>query len=113
MFPRKLLIDINVIVDYLEHRQPHYEKARLLMIAGRVGDFDLWIASSQVTDLVFILSDGGKKKYMNDVLEKLRALRHFIHVAPVGSTDIDKMIATSWDDPEDAILFEIALRMQA
>jgi len=40
-----------------------------------VGDFDLWISSSQMTDLVYILSDGGKESEMSKVLEALRGVR--------------------------------------
>ena len=54
----KLLLDTNVVIDYLHEREPYYEKARLLMTAGRVGEFSLWITSSQVTDLIYILSEG-------------------------------------------------------
>ena len=46
----ELLLDTNVVVDYLNEREPFYEKARLLMIGGRVGEFELWVSSSQVTD---------------------------------------------------------------
>ena len=57
MAQSKLLLDTNVVIDYLNEREPYYEKARLLMIGGRVGEFELWISSSQVTDLVYILSN--------------------------------------------------------
>ena len=52
MAQAKLLLDTNVVVDYLNEREPFYEKARLLMIGGRVGEFELWISSSQVNALV-------------------------------------------------------------
>ena len=42
------------------------------MTAGRVGEFDLWITSSQVTDLIYILSEGGKRSLLSRVLEQLR-----------------------------------------
>ena len=58
----ELLLDTNVVVDYLNEREPFYEKARLLMIGGRVGEFELWVSSSQVTDLVYILSNGGRDR---------------------------------------------------
>lgn len=64
MAQAKLLLDTNVVVDYLNEREPFYEKARLLMIGGRVGEFELWISSSQVTDLVYILSNGGRTSEM-------------------------------------------------
>lgn len=113
MLKPKLLVDTNVIIDYLNGREPYFEKARLLMLAGRVGDFDLWISSSQASDLVYILSDGGRRSLMARTLERLRGLRTFINVYAVGSSEVDKMLASSWSDPEDALLFEVALSLKA
>lgn len=113
MLKPKLLIDTNIVIDYLNGREPYFEKARLLMLAGRVGDFDLWISSSQASDLVYILSDGGKRSLMARTLERLRGLRTFINVYAVGSSEVDKMLASSWADPEDALLFEVALSLKA
>lgn len=110
---KKLLLDTNIVLDYLHHRDPHFEKARLLMICGRVGEFSLWISAAQVTDIIFIMTHGGKEKRVSEVLEKLRALRIFVNVCSVTDRDIDKMLATTWSDPEDALLADLALKMQA
>lgn len=109
----KLLLDTNIIIDYLNQREPFYEKARLLMIAGRVGEFDLWITSSQVTDLIYILSDGGSRSLQTQVMGQLRALRTFVNMHAVGSSEVDCMLASSWKDPEDALIFESALSLRA
>jgi predicted nucleic acid-binding protein len=111
MRPKKLLLDTNVVVDFIGKRDPFYENARLLMICGRVGEYNLWISSSQVTDLVFILTHGGNKKYVPEVLQKLRTMRLFINVYPVTDLDTDKMLATTWHDPEDALLVYLAMKM--
>ena len=71
MAQAKLLLDTNIVIDYLNEREPYYEKARLLMIAGRVGEFDLWMSSSQITDLIYILSEGGAQSLIPLVLERL------------------------------------------
>ena len=113
MAGKKLLLDTNVIIDYIGKREPHFKEIRLLMICGRVGEFSLWISSSQVTDIVYILSHGGNEAYMPEVLQKLRTLRLFVNVYPVTDADIDKMLATTWADPEDALLIDLALKMQA
>ena len=78
MAQAKLLLDTNVVVDYLNECEPFYEKARLLMIGGRVGEFELWISSSQVTDLVYILSNGGRTSEMDAVMGQLRGLRTLV-----------------------------------
>ena len=109
----KLLVDTNVLIDYLSMREPFYDEARLLMIVGRVGDFALWMTSSQVTDLIYILSDGGKQSLMPSVLERLRGLRTFVEVFAVGGAEVDRMLASAWKDPEDALMFESALSLKA
>lgn len=113
MAMQKLMLDTNVVLDFIGERDPFYEDAYMLMLTGRVGEFSLWIASSQVTDMIYILTDGGDKSKVPEVLEKLRALRTFINVYAVTDADIDKMLASTWPDPEDALLVDIALKMRA
>lgn len=109
----KLLVDTNVLIDFLSVRKPFYDEARLLMVAGRVGVFELWMTSSQMTDLVYILSDGGKQALMPSVLERLRGLRTFVEVFGVSGAEIDRMLTYAWKDPEDALMFESALSLKA
>ncbi len=111
MAVQKLLLDTNIVIDFLHHRGPHFKETRLLMLAGSVGEFSLWITSSQVTDLVYILTNGGNESEVPAVLETLRALCTFVNVYAVTDADVDQMLATTWSDPEDALLVELALRM--
>ena len=109
----KLLLDTNIVVDYLNAREPHYASARLLMLTGYAGEFELWISSSQVTDLIYILSDGGRRSQLDETLERLQKLRTFVNVFPVSDREIDLMLAARWKDPEDYLLVEVALALRA
>lgn len=109
----RLLLDTNVVIDFMSRREPFYDDARLLMVGGRAGEFELWISSTQVTDLVYILSDGGRQSEVPDVLERLRGLRTFVEVYPVGGREVDQMLASRWKDPEDALIYEVALAIRA
>lgn len=109
----RLLLDTNVVIDFLNEREPFYEKARLLMICGRVGEFELWLASSQVTDLIYILSEGGKQGQVEEVVKCLRELRTFVNVFAVSDREIDLTLAAAWKDPEDYLLVEVALALNA
>ncbi len=113
MAVQKLLLDTNIVIDFIGKRGPHFSETRLLMLAGRVGEFSLWIASSQVTDMIYIMTDGGRKEKVSEVLEKLRAVRTFVNVCSVGDADIDKLLATTWSDPEDVLLVDLALKIHA
>lgn len=109
----KLILDTNIIVDFLHQREPFFEDARKLLICGRAGEFDLQITSSQMTDLVYILSDGGKKQRLPSALRSLRGLRSFIGVLPIGSSEVDMMLASQWGDPEDYLIYNAALHSGA
>ena len=102
MAQSKLLLDTNVVIDYLNEREPYYEKARLLMIGGRVGEFELWISSN-----------GGRTSEMDAVMGQLRGLRIFVNVFAASEREVDLMLAASWHDPEDYLLYEIALALRA
>ena len=108
-----LMLDTNVLVDFLCKREPRYEKTRLLMILGRLGCLVLWMHTSQFTVLIYILSEGGKQSKMESALERLRGVRSFIRVFPVSEREIDLILSTSWNDPEDALIFESALAIKA
>lgn len=109
----KVLADTNVLIDYLQQREPFYSDARLLMLAANVGDVEVWMSASQVTDLVYILSDGGASGEIGSTLERLRVLWSFVRVAPIDAWCVDRMFATSWQDPEDALVNEVALVIKA
>lgn len=112
MRPRlRFLLDTNIVIDYLDRREPFYERARLLMICGKVGEFELWVTSSQITDLVYVLSEGGASSRLPKALEVLRDVRTFIEVHPTDVREVDAMLTTTWKDPEDALLHEAALSL--
>ncbi len=110
MVKLKLVVDTNIIIDFLNRREPFFEDARKLLLCGRVGEFDLMITSSQVTDLIYILSDGGKSSRIPSAQESLRGLRTFMRVLTIDETDIDTMLVSPWSDPEDFLIYNAALR---
>lgn len=109
----KLLLDTNIVVDALQRRPINLADTELLLALGKVGEFGLWITTSQVTDLVYILSHGGKRSLLPQVLEQLQKLTTFVHVYEVTTADTAAMLATTWDDPEDALIAEAARQLAA
>ena len=85
---------------------------RCFLLVVCVGDFDLGISSSQMTDLVYILSNGGKALEMPKALETLRGVRQFVNIYAPGEVEIDKMLLTSWQDPEETLMHEVALSLR-
>ncbi|MDD5806098.1 MAG: PIN domain-containing protein [Eggerthellales bacterium] len=109
----RLLVDTNVLVDYLGNREPFSQQARLLMILGKVGEYSLWVSATQITDLVYILSNGGTKSRMPQVAESIEGLLKFVNVYAAGVQEIRQGLRACWDNPEDAMLHAVAQKIQA
>lgn len=109
----RLLVDTNIFIDALADRQPFAEKALLLLIAGKVGEFELWMSASQATDLLYILSNGGKKDLVPKASAALDGLLDFVNVFAAGKAELRTALASGWDDAEDALLHVIAQKLEA
>ncbi len=104
----KVLVDSNVLVDFLAVRGEFYAPARKLMIFAGMGDYELWMSSSQVTDLFYILSGGGHVAETDVARASLEALRQIVHVCGVGEREVDRALLSPWSDFEDAVVYQAA-----
>ena len=89
----RVLLGTEVVMDFMNERQPFYRQTRMLMVAGRVGEFDLWVTAPQVVDLVYLLSEGGKTELLPRAMERIRGLRTFVQVADLTAANVDRMLA--------------------
>ena len=96
----RVLLGTEVVMDFMNERQPFYRQTRMLMVAGRVGEFDLWVTAPQVVDLVYLLSEGGKPELLPRAMERIRGLRTFVQVADLTAANVDRMLASSGQNPE-------------
>ena len=104
----KCLLDTNVLIDYLCQREPFFKDARLLMALGAVGEVELWISSSQITDLIYVLTDGGKPSLAEKAKESLRKICSFVRICGVGEAQVHALFDSPWTDLEDALVHEAA-----
>ncbi len=100
-------------MDFMNERQPFYQQTRMLMVAGRVGEFDLWVTAPQVVDLVYLLSEGGKPELLPRAMERIRGLRTFVQVADLTAANIDRMLASSGQNPEGQLMVNAAIDLRA
>nr|WP_288578690.1 hypothetical protein [uncultured Senegalimassilia sp.] len=100
-------------MDFMNERQPFYRQTRMLMVAGRVGEFDLWVTAPQVVDLVYLLSEGGKPELLPRAMERIRGLRTFVQVADLTAANVDRMLASSGQNPEGQLMVNAAIDLRA
>ena len=108
-----LLVDTNIIVDVLRKRNEDYEASRLLLALGKLHEFELWISPSQLGDLFYVLTSGGKKHLAAPVADELSNVLQFVRVCTFGHEDAQKAVGGSFVDLEDALVYQAACAVKA
>lgn len=109
----RLFLDSNIAVDAIERRQPQPDQAMLLLSLAKLNEFETWISSTQISDLAYILSDGGKHLLMPKAVSGIKALCEALHVCSCGKEEILKALDDGWPDLEDAFVYEAARSVRA
>ena len=106
----KLLIDTNVLIDYLGRKPPFFEDAQRIVAAGFFGDAQLWASVQSFKDAFFVLSHYADSARVQDALLKLLEI-----VNPVDLTGVDIAAAArlKWDDYEDCLIAMSAQKVGA
>lgn len=110
-----LLLDLNVILDFLQDRQPHARHADLLFSAGARSRVSLWISGDAPSTLFYVV----ERKFRQDreprpslrAQELIRTLLARVSVAPVTKEALERAIDWGMEDYEDAIQAACALEV--
>lgn len=108
-----LLVDTNIIVDVLRKRPHDYEASRLLLALGSLHEFELWVSPSQLSDLFYILTSGGKRHLAEPVGEELVDVLSFVRVCSFGHDEALSALSCGFDDLKDALVYQAARAVKA
>ncbi len=109
----KLLLDSNIVIDYLTCREPFYKHARLLMMLGLVHEHDLFISPAQANDIIYVLTHGENKLSQDEAADQIKKLREFVGVCTIGAGEFDEALVSGWSDIEDAFVYQAARSIRA
>lgn len=109
----RLVLDTNILLDYLLSRDPYVEKAIKLFALGSLGEFELWFGTSQVTDMLYFVTEGGMPSLANIARSQMAQLRKITHVYATNEADYDAVSKSTWNDLEDAFVYQTALAVKA
>lgn len=102
----KVLVDTNIIIDWITVREPFAAIATKVMEECLFGDTQSYIASHTITDLFYILR---KELSVTERKEVLTLLCEKMQVIPEGNTTIKKALANEeWLDLEDGLQMQCA-----
>lgn len=107
----KILIDTNVLLDYLLEREPFFDDAKKVILSCADGETSGCIASHSISNMFFIL----RKDY--NVMERREVLLNLCKIFDVEGIDKAKLISglqnENFSDFEDCLQMECAKSYKA
>lgn len=95
-----ILIDLNVLLDVLQKREPHFEASACILAMVEAGKVDGYLAAHSVTTLFYLYQ---KKHNITAARANITALLAFLKIAAVDQTTIQQALNLGFEDFEDAV----------
>jgi predicted nucleic acid-binding protein len=104
----KVIIDSNVIIDILQHREPYFQNSYRAILLGLQEKLETLLSASAVADIYFIISRNisDTKK----VQDKINAINILIKICDTTSEDVNTALSLNMTNFEDAMIAAIAKR---
>lgn len=96
-----LLLDTNVLIDYLGRKEPFFQQANKVLMAAYFGDVRLWVPAQSVTDAFYVLSRYVEPSRLQAAI--LEALQ-LVAVIDLTGDDLQRAARLSWPDMEDCLI---------
>lgn len=97
---RRVLVDLNVVLDVLLDRAPHADASAALWAAIENGDAEGLLAAHCVTTLHYLAARARGREFADRCVTDVLSV---FSVAPLDSTVLTEALALGWPDYEDAV----------
>jgi predicted nucleic acid-binding protein len=97
---RRVLFDLNVVLDVLMRREPHFADAARMWALAETGQIEAQIAAHSFTTLFYLY------RQQNDSARAYQAIRRLLRVFGVAGVDrkvIERACDLAWKDFEDVV----------
>jgi predicted nucleic acid-binding protein len=101
----KVLLDLNVLLDVVQNRVPHYQDSAKVVSLARLGEIEAVLPVYAFTTLYYILSKAAGKPKADQTIDWL--LAHF-EVAVADKSVLRRARQLSLADFEDAVVASLA-----
>lgn len=106
----RVLIDLNVILDVLQQREPFYAMSARVLASAETGRVEGWIAAHSITTLFYLYA---KHETVEQARVKLTELLSILSIAAIDQTVIEQALTLPYRDFEDAVQMMAAVRAGA
>lgn len=101
----KVLLDLNILLDVVQNRVPHYRDSAEVLSRARTGEIQALVPAHAVTTLHYILAKAAGQPRANQTVDWL--LAHF-EIAPAGGDAFRRARELVLPDFEDAVVASLA-----
>lgn len=105
-----VLIDINILLDVLQKREPFYETSAHLLAAVETGLVKGYVAAHSITTLFYLIK---KDRSSAEARATITNLLQFIKIAPIDQSTIEQALNLDYHDYEDAVQMISAVQCKA
>lgn len=106
----RVLIDLNLILDVLQQREPFYLLSARVLAAAETGLIEGYVAAHTLTTLFYLIA---KDQSPETARVSLTELLQFLAVAAVDQDTIEQALTLPYKDFEDAVQMTSAVQVGA
>jgi predicted nucleic acid-binding protein len=96
----RVLIDTNVVLDFLQEREPFVDDAAKLFERVDAGEVEGFIAATTITNIYYIVRRAAGAKVAGDAIAQVLT---DLYICGVDRTVLEQAIALNFRDFEDAV----------
>jgi predicted nucleic acid-binding protein len=97
---KRILLDVNVILDVLLDRKPHADDSSAVWTAVERGDAEGLLSAHALTTLHYLNAEAVGGRMAAETTESMLSV---FQVAPVDEAVLQSAVALGWRDFEDAV----------
>ncbi|MEE4176966.1 MAG: PIN domain-containing protein [Bacteroides sp.] len=103
----RVLIDLNILLDVLQKRQPFYQASAGILAAAETGQIEGFVAAHSITTLFYLFQ---KDKGAPEARAAITNLLQLVKIAPVDQSTIEQALNLDFRDFEDAVQMVAAVQ---
>lgn len=102
----RVLIDTNVVLDFLQEREPFAENAARLFERIDAGEIEGFIAATTITNIYYIVRRAAGRVVAQDAIMQVLS---DLNICAVNLEILEQSLALDFEDFEDAVQYACAV----
>jgi predicted nucleic acid-binding protein len=102
----RVVIDTNVVLDFLQEREPFVKNAARLFARIDAGEIEGFVAATTVTNIYYIVRKAAGRVVAQDAVDQILS---DLNICAVDLEVLEQALALNFEDFEDAVQYACAV----